>query len=93
VSKASKEEHGHYRLLRAFVDEATLRRVDHDLDTCGYRTHEFGDSVLIERTAPIVRVRPGARDAFRTPDAAPESDWLPPLGVRCRASGVGRLNP
>jgi S-adenosylmethionine:tRNA ribosyltransferase-isomerase len=39
----------HYQLLRAFVDEATLRRVDRELDTQGYRTHEFGDSVLIER--------------------------------------------
>jgi len=38
-------------LLRAFADEATLRRADRELETGGYRTHEFGDSVLIERRA------------------------------------------
>jgi S-adenosylmethionine:tRNA ribosyltransferase-isomerase len=39
----------HYELLRAFTDEATLRRVSRELDAQGYRTHEFGDSVLLER--------------------------------------------
>ena len=41
----------HYELLRAFADEATLRRADRELEAGGYRTHEFGDSVLIERRA------------------------------------------
>ena len=40
----------HYRLLRAFADEAVLQRADVELDAHGYRTHEFGDSVLIEST-------------------------------------------
>jgi len=39
----------HYDLLRAFLDDATLRRATAELDARGYRTHEFGDSVLIER--------------------------------------------
>jgi S-adenosylmethionine:tRNA ribosyltransferase-isomerase len=39
----------HYELLRAFLDDATLRRTSTELDAGGYRTHEFGDSVLIER--------------------------------------------
>jgi S-adenosylmethionine:tRNA ribosyltransferase-isomerase len=39
----------HYDLLRAFLDETTLRRAAEELDARGYRTHEFGDSVLIER--------------------------------------------
>jgi len=39
----------HYQLLRAFIDEATLRRVDQELNAHDYRTHEFGDSVFIER--------------------------------------------
>ena len=39
----------HYELLRAFLDDATLRRTSEELDAGGYRTHEFGDSVLIER--------------------------------------------
>ena len=41
----------HYDLLRAFIDDTTLCRVDHELDAHGYRTHEFGDSVYIERKA------------------------------------------
>ncbi len=39
----------HYELLQAFADKATLRRADDALESAGYRTHEFGDSVLIER--------------------------------------------
>jgi S-adenosylmethionine:tRNA ribosyltransferase-isomerase len=39
----------HYALLRAFVDESTLKRMDRELDARRYRTHEFGDSMLVER--------------------------------------------
>jgi S-adenosylmethionine:tRNA ribosyltransferase-isomerase len=39
----------HYELLRAFLDEETLRRATLELEARGYLTHEFGDSVLIER--------------------------------------------
>jgi S-adenosylmethionine:tRNA ribosyltransferase-isomerase len=39
----------HYKLLQAFADKSTLRRADDALESAGYRTHEFGDSVLIER--------------------------------------------
>jgi S-adenosylmethionine:tRNA ribosyltransferase-isomerase len=41
----------HYQLLRAFADDLTLRRADRELEAHGYRTHEFGDSVLIEKRA------------------------------------------
>ena len=37
----------HYELLRAFLEDATLRRATEELDSHGYKTHEFGDSVLI----------------------------------------------
>ena len=37
----------HYELLRAFVDDAILERATEELDSRDYRTHEFGDSVLI----------------------------------------------
>lgn len=40
----------HHQVLRAFADDATLGRAHAALDALGYRTHEFGDSVLIERT-------------------------------------------
>jgi S-adenosylmethionine:tRNA ribosyltransferase-isomerase len=39
----------HFELLHAFTDDATLDRADGELVARGYRTHEFGDSVLIER--------------------------------------------
>ena len=38
----------HYQLLRAFADDATLGRAQEEMSAHGYRTHEFGDSVLIE---------------------------------------------
>jgi len=40
----------HYQLLRAFVDDDRLADVDAELETRGYQTHEFGDSVLIEKS-------------------------------------------
>jgi S-adenosylmethionine:tRNA ribosyltransferase-isomerase len=40
----------HHDLLRAFADEATLERADEELRAYGYRTHEFGDAIWIERT-------------------------------------------
>lgn len=43
----------HYELLRAFTDDATLRATSAELDGRGYRTHEFGDSVLIERAESV----------------------------------------
>jgi len=45
----------HYELLRAFLDDATLLRTSAELDARGYLTHEFGDSVLIERARPRAR--------------------------------------
>jgi S-adenosylmethionine:tRNA ribosyltransferase-isomerase len=39
----------HHALLGAFIDETMLRLVDAELAANHYRTHEFGDSVLIER--------------------------------------------
>jgi len=54
----------HYELLRAFTDDASLQRADAALEAGGYRTHEFGDSVLIERRrAAIGELRPDAADA------------------------------
>ena len=43
----------HYELLRAFAPDAVLRRAGAEMQTRGYRTHEFGDSVLIERNARL----------------------------------------
>jgi S-adenosylmethionine:tRNA ribosyltransferase-isomerase len=49
VSGAHEPGSSHYELLRAFADRATLARVTTALEARQYRTHEFGDSVWIER--------------------------------------------
>jgi len=41
----------HYELLRAFADDKVLDRVRAAVEERGYRAHEFGDSLLIERQA------------------------------------------
>ena len=42
----------HYELLRAFMDDDALRRMNEELGAADYRTHEFGDSVFVERLEP-----------------------------------------
>jgi len=42
----------HYELLRAFMDDDALRRMNEELGAADYRTHEFGDSVFVERIKP-----------------------------------------
>ncbi len=37
----------HYDVLRAFIVAVTLERMSAALEQAGYRTHEFGDSVMI----------------------------------------------
>jgi S-adenosylmethionine:tRNA-ribosyltransferase-isomerase (queuine synthetase) len=41
----------HYELLRAFADDGALRRAGVALVAHGYRSHEFGDSLLVERSS------------------------------------------
>jgi S-adenosylmethionine:tRNA ribosyltransferase-isomerase len=52
VSGTHEPGTSHHALLSAFIAPATLARIDAALEDGGYRTHEFGDSVLIERAAP-----------------------------------------
>ncbi len=49
VSGTHEPDSSHYELLRAFLSEETLRHASAVLDTLSYRTHEFGDSMFIER--------------------------------------------
>ena len=49
VSGTHEPGTSHYELLRAFVDDETLRRAAEELDARDYQTHEFGDSIFIER--------------------------------------------
>jgi len=47
----------HHALLGAFATPESLLRADGALDAHGYRTHEFGDSMLIERGSAFARRR------------------------------------
>lgn len=49
----------HYQLLRAFVDDGALRRAAEAMIAAGYRTHEFGDSILIERGVSTLKTSAG----------------------------------
>jgi len=40
-------EESHYQMLRAFHDDGVLARAEAALEDARYRTHEFGDSVLM----------------------------------------------
>jgi S-adenosylmethionine:tRNA ribosyltransferase-isomerase len=68
----------HYELLRAFMDDETLERANAHLDAGGYRTHEFGDSMLIERRRKYARLRLPARRAGREFRCMPGSSLLRP---------------
>jgi len=51
----------HHALLEAFADDATLLRADRELASHDYRTHEFGDSIFVERRdSAWLRSRPMA---------------------------------
>ena len=43
----------HYELMRAFVDDDTLETAAAQMASLGYRTHEFGDSVLVSASAQM----------------------------------------
>lgn len=52
VSGTHERGTSHHDLLAAFTDEATLARADDALEAAAYRTHEFGESCLVERRDP-----------------------------------------
>ena len=47
----------HFELLQAFADESLLRQVRAGANDRGYRGHEFGDFMLVERLGPSTRPR------------------------------------
>ena len=76
--------------LRAFVDDATLERMDRRLERARYRTHEFGDSILVERHAdegPGPAERPGSADSFGRAPIPPQRPRIPCRNFS-RSSGV-----
>src|SRR5262245_39833616 len=55
LSGTHEPDSSHYQLLRAFAGDAALAAATAALEALEYRTHEFGDSVLIERRNRMVR--------------------------------------
>jgi S-adenosylmethionine:tRNA ribosyltransferase-isomerase len=56
----------HHELLRAFASDDVLARAGAALERYGYRTHEFGDSMLVLRASARLRAqRRGAEEALR----------------------------
>ena len=66
VSGIHERGTSHYELLRAFQDDHTLHRVESEAEARGYRTHEFGDSLFLQRSCAHI----GSRFNPATPDAA-----------------------
>lgn len=60
VSGTHERGTSHYELLRAFVDDDGLRRMDKELDKHKYRAHEFGDSVFLEKMRLVAMEQPVA---------------------------------
>ena len=78
----------HYDLLRAFANDRALRRASSALETGGYLTHEFGDSIFIEKRAhrrtrvpmapPTVRLKPDTT-SMRPDRYTIDRKWCPAL--------------
>jgi len=63
VSGTHEPGTSHYELLRAFVSNEVLEGMNAELEGHGYRTHEFGDSIFVERMnlsgASVIPVKSG----------------------------------
>ncbi len=68
VSGTHEPGTSHYELLQAFAPEPTLQRMSRALEAWDFRTHEYGDSVWLERTQALggAPCRPWEAGAFVT---------------------------
>jgi S-adenosylmethionine:tRNA ribosyltransferase-isomerase len=66
VSGTHEPGTSHYELLRAFQDDAVLDRMESETNAHNYRTHEFGDSVLLERSGRWGPTRDVSSDPARS---------------------------
>ena len=77
VSGTHEPGTSHYELLRAFASEAVLLAMSEALERCDYRTHEFGDFIVLQAAA-----RPPRSHSIPTPaprSAARARCHAPPL--------------
>lgn len=61
LSGAHEPGTSHHKLLSAFVTQPTLHKMDQTLQQHDYRTHEFGDSVFVEKSADLKVLIPSQR--------------------------------
>jgi S-adenosylmethionine:tRNA ribosyltransferase-isomerase len=52
----------HFELLRAFANDALLDQISEAFAQHSYRSHEFGDSMLIERSSHLARGHPTTKN-------------------------------
>jgi S-adenosylmethionine:tRNA ribosyltransferase-isomerase len=65
----------HYELLRAFTDDVTLSHVNCALEKHNYRSHEFGDSVLVERSLALRTSVPADVGCIHSHQPAEATSW------------------
>jgi S-adenosylmethionine:tRNA ribosyltransferase-isomerase len=75
VSGVYEPGESHYQLLRAFANDVALKRMSRAFKQGGYRSHEFGDSVLIMR-------QPGAPVSGSPHDPPHGDEMLHPIGIQ-----------
>ena len=84
----------HFELLRAFQDDRVLAETSASLDAAGYRTHEFGDSVLIVKPVIADAYREGPPGQTRArPSVARTARRRPPSRMSLRAPGPAPCPP
>jgi len=72
ISGTHERGTSHFELLRAFVPPETLDHMERELDLQAYRTHEFGDSILVDHlAAPCPAIPPDPAPTLTTPAVAP----------------------
>jgi hypothetical protein len=76
-------------LLGAFLGETLLHRLDAELATNHYRTHEFGDSLLIERGDGSI----SGWAETRTDTSSPFDRYVHRSIIRGSRAGTGRTGP
>jgi S-adenosylmethionine:tRNA ribosyltransferase-isomerase len=55
LSGTHEPDTSHYEVLRAFADGAALHKASAALEAFGYRSPEFGDSMLVEKRGGVGR--------------------------------------
>ena len=84
----------HHELLRAFAGDDVLQAAGVALDARGYRTHEFGDSLLVFSDARAGgTARPAPRDTRRSRRACCCCDFRPPRAAAASARAPRRTAP